>query len=309
MNTASTLKKRDASRWLAKKSHREAIAGYLFILPSYTGFVLFILIPMLAIFVLGFMEYGVAGSPKFVGVNNFSRMFADPRTWVVYGNTLFFTVFAVMGNVILGLLLAVILNRTFSNGIRALLRSAFFFPSLVGLVYVSIIWQYLYQKDVGIINYYLGLFGVDKISWLSNKNWALVSVIILDVWKNLGMAMLILLSGLQGIPGQYYEAAKIDGAGSARTFFGITLPLLSPILLFVITMNLTGALRVFDSIVVLTKGGPGDESRSIVMLIYEKAFQSYDFGLASAMSVMLLLVIAFATVLHFMVSRWWVHYE
>jgi multiple sugar transport system permease protein len=308
-HSASQIQKRRNSRWLFKKSHREALAGYFFILPSYLGFVLFILIPMLAIFVLSFMEYSIVDIPRFIGIENFLKIFADPRTWTVYRNTFVFTLFAVIGNVGIGLMLAVLLNQKFPNKIRSLFRSAFFFPALVGLVYVSIIWQYLYQKDVGIINYYLSFFGIGKIAWLSSKSWVLVSAIILDVWKNLGMAMLILLSGLQGISSHYYEAAKVDGAGSWKTFVGITLPLLSPTLLFVITMNLTGALRVFESIVVLTKGGPGDSSRSIVMLIYEKAFQAYDFGYASAMSLTLLVVIAIVTLLHFLVSRWWVHYE
>jgi multiple sugar transport system permease protein len=294
---------------LFNQRRQEALTGYLFILPSFLGFVTFILIPLIAIIVLGFMKYSVIDFPSFIGLENYVKLFADPRTWKVYGNTLIFTFFAVIGNVGLGLLLAVLLNNRFSKTMRSLLRAAFFFPALVGLVYVSIIWQYLYQQDVGIINYYLGVVGINKIGWLSDEQWVLVSVIILDVWKNAGMAMLILLAGLQGISNHYYEAAKIDGASSWKLFINVTLPLLSPTLLFVITMNLTGALRIFDSILVLTKGGPGDASRSIVMLIYEKAFQSYDFGYASALSVTLLLVIAFITVMHFLASRWWVHYE
>lgn len=306
---ASTLSERGARRWFPLGNHREAIAGYLFIMPSLLGFVVFVFIPMLAIFVLAFTKYGIKGDVIFNGFHNFISILNDSRTWTVYGNTLLFTLFAVSGNVLLGLVAAVFLNRKFSRFFRTLFRSAFFFPSLVGLVYVSIIWQYLYQKDTGVINYYLGLLGIDKISWLSSKGWVLASIVILDVWKNFGMSMLILLAGLQGISESYLEAAKIDGAGPWKSFFNVTLPLLSPILLFVVTMNLTGALRVFDSIMVLTKGGPGDASRSVVMLIYEKAFQSYDFGYAAALSVTLLLVIGFVTALHILASRWWVHYE
>ncbi|XID93907.1 carbohydrate ABC transporter permease [Paenibacillaceae bacterium WGS1546] len=306
---AKRMARRPLSAGNRRGAMREAAAGYLFILPSLVGFTVFVFLPMLAIFVLAFMDYGISGQPMFNGLHNFLGIVNDPRTWTVYGNTLLFTIFAVSGNVLLGLAAAVFLNRKFPQLVRTLFRSAFFFPSLVGLVYVSIIWQYLYQKDVGVINYYLGLLGIDKIGWLSSSGWVLTSIVVMDVWKNFGMSMLILLAGLQGVPGSYLEAAKIDGAGALKSFINITLPLLSPILLFVITMNLTGALRVFDSIVVLTKGGPGDASRSIVMLIYEKAFQSYDFGYASALSVTLLLVIGVVTLFHFWASRRWVHYE
>lgn len=295
--------------WLSRGSRRESLVGYIFISPMYLGFALFVLGPMIATIVLSFTNYGMFGSPEFVGFKNFIKMFSDLRLKTVYGNTFFFTIFSVMGNVGFGLLLAVLLNQILPKGIKNVLRSAYFFPSLVGLVYVSIIWQFLYQKDVGIINYYLSLIGINPISWLSSRTWALPSAIILDVWKNLGMDMLILLAGLQGISEYYYEAARIDGANNWQMFRKITLPLLSPQLLFVSTINITGALRVFDSIVVLTNGGPGDASRSVVMYIYEKAFRSFDLGYASAISVSLLLVIMLVTLIHFRVSKRWVHYE
>ncbi len=295
--------------WLSRGSRRESLVGYIFIFPMYLGFILFVLGPMIATIVLSFTNYGMFESPEFVGFKNFIKMFSDVRLKTVYGNTFFFTIFSVMGNVGFGLLLAMLLNQILPKGIKNVLRSAYFFPSLVGLVYVSIIWQFLYQKDVGIINYYLSLIGINPISWLSSKTWALPSAIILDVWKNLGMDMLILLAGLQGISEHYYEAARIDGANNWQMFRKITLPLLSPQLLFVSTINITGALRVFDSIVVLTNGGPGDASRSVVMYIYEKAFRSFDLGYASAVSVSLLLVIMLVTLIHFRVSKRWVHYE
>jgi len=297
-------------RRLFSNSRRyEAMAGYLFIFIPLLGYVIFYFIPTLYLFILSFMDYSIGTTPTFVGLDNFKRMFSDLRMYTVYKNTFILAFFATMGNTGIGLLIAVALKDRFSNWVRVLLRSAYFFPSLTGLIFVSIIWQFFYHKDVGIINYYLGILGLGKIGWLNSKGWVLVSIIILDVWKNVGVSMLIFLGGLYNIPKYYYEAAAVDGATPLRRFFNITLPLLSPTIFFVTIYNLTGALRMYESILVLTRGGPGDFSRSIVMYIYEKAFQSYDFGYASSLSVLFLLVVIVITLLFFATSKKWVYYH
>lgn len=297
------------SGWFAPQNRKETIAGLLFVAPALLGFVFFVLGPMIATFVLSLMQYDLFSVPRFVGLANFRHLFVDPRLWTVFGNTWFFAIFAVLGNVGLGVILAVLLNRKMPNGLKYVYRAAYFFPSLVGLIFVSVIWQFLFQRDIGIINFYLAKVGIGPVSWLSNPHVALISVIILDVWKNVGFAMLIAMAGLQSISSEYYDAAKVDGAGGIRTFWRITLPLLSPTILFLLTMNTIGAFKVFESIVVLTSGGPGDASRSLVMYIYEQGFKSFHMGYASAISLLLLGLIVLVTIIQFVFSKRWTFYE
>lgn len=242
--------------WLDDK-RREAIAGYLFILPIYIGFIVFILIPIIRAAVMSFTKFDVLEGSEFIGLKNYTQMLSDMRLRTVYGNTIVFTLFAVFFNAGIGLILAVLLNQKMPTAIRNLFRSIYFFPILVAHTYIATIWQYLYQQDTGIINYYLGFFGIDPIPWLSSTKMVMVSVIILDVWKNSGFAMLIFLAGLQNIPQDYYEAAELDGANDIQRFFRITLPLLSPTIFFIVVIFMIGALQVFDTIIVLTQGGPG----------------------------------------------------
>lgn len=280
----------------------------VFVGPATLGFALFVLLPLVLTIVFSFAEYGLFTAPEPNGVENYRQMAADPRLAKVYLNTALFTLMAVPLNVGLALALAVLLNRAMPRAVTMFTRSAFFLPSLVGLIFVAIVWQFFFQTDSGVFNYYLEQLGIDPVPWLSSSRWAIPSIVILDVWKNVGLAMLILLAGLQGIPKVYYEASSLDGAGPWRQFRSITIPLLSPQIFFVVTLYLIGAIKVFDSIVVLTNGGPGDASRSVVMYIYEKGFQSFEFGYASAVAVSLLLIIAIVTAGQFRAARRWVHY-
>lgn len=194
-------------------------------------------------------------------------------------------------------------------GLRYFFRTAYFFPVLIALAYCAVIWQFMYQKDTGLINYYLGLVGIDPLHWLGNKDLVRPAVIILDVWKNTGFCMLVYLAGLQGIPTEFYEAASIDGANRWVIFRRITLPLITPTLFFLVVINMIGALQMFDSVQVLTAGGPGDSSRTLVMFIYEQAFQNFRMGYASAVALTLFIVIMTLTLIQFRMSRSWVHYE
>ena len=302
---APTLRRRG---WLANETQREALAGYLFILPTFLGYTGFILGPILAVIGISLTKYDILSPASFIGLDNYVRLFTDPRLRTVYGNTIFFTVFAVSLNVGIGLILAVLLNRHIPGPLKYLFRSAYFFPVLVALVYSSIVWSFLYQKDTGIINYYLSLLNVAPIPWLSNRQWVLPSIIVMDVWRNTGFAMLVFLAGLQNIPVDYYEAAQLDGANRWHLFRHITLPLISPTLFFNLIIYMIGALQVFDSVIVLTKGGPGDASRSLVMYIYENAFQFFEMGYASAIAITLFIIIVIMTLIQFRLGRTWVHY-
>lgn len=289
---------------------REALAGYAFILPTYLGFLIFILLPLLAAAGISLTKFDILGSgTKFIGLANYAKMLTDVRLRTVYMNTVVFTVFAVTFNTVVGLVLAVLLNQRLPTLMRNIYRSVFFFPLLIAHAYVAVIWQFLYSQDTGVINYYLNQLGVASVPWLSSIQWVMPSIIIMDVWKNAGFAMLVFLAGLQNIPTEYYEAAKIDGANSRQLFFRITLPLLSPTIFFILVIFMIGALQVFDTIQVLTQGGPGDSTRSVVIYIFNKAFEDFNIGYASAVSMTLLLAIMILTLLQFWIGRRWVHYE
>jgi len=289
--------------------HREAFVGYMFILPTYIGFSIFILYPLIESVRISFQEFSLLRGSTYVGLENYVQMFADARLRIAYINTIIFTLFAVFFNAGIGLILAVMLNRRLPILMRNLYRSVFFFPVLIAHTYIAVIWRFLYQQDTGVINYYLGVFGVEPIPWLSNAHWAMAAIIILDVWKNTGFAMLVFLAGLQSIPNEYYEAAQLDGANERQLFFRITIPLLSPTIFFILVIFMIGALQVFDTIIVLTQGGPGDATRSVVLYVYEIAFRTFNMGYAAAVSMTLFAIILILTALQFWISRRWVHYE
>ncbi|SCP98919.1 carbohydrate ABC transporter permease [Anaerobium acetethylicum] len=293
-----------------KYSRQETLTAYLFTVPSFIGFVCFVLIPVIWVFIISFRQYNVfTGASVFVGLDNFKSILSDSRSVSALKNTLWYTILCSVGNTGLGLILAVLVDDILPKKVSVLFRSVYFFPSLVGLTFVAIIWQSFFQTDAGVINYYLNLLGIDKVGWLSNQDFSKVAVLILDMWKNAGISMLLILAGLQNVNRGLLEAAEIDGANAFQRFFKIIIPVASPQIFFVMIMNVTGALRIYESIYVLSGGGPGDSSRSLVMLIAEKGFTSFDYGSASALSMLLLMLIAIVTVVQFVGSIWWVHYE
>jgi multiple sugar transport system permease protein len=291
-----------------KRASSESLAGYVFVTPSLLGYLLFVLGPLIAAVALSFAHYDVLGSPRPVGLNNYARLIADPRLATVYQNTAFFAAASVILTVSLGLILAVAVNQRLPEPIRYALRTAYFFPVLVGMIYAAMVWKFLFNRDLGVVNYYLHFFHIAPIGWLTTSTWALWSVILVYAWKNVGFTMLTTLAGLQNIPAELYEAARIDGAKPITAFFHITIPLLTPVLLFNVTIAMINTLQEFDSIVALTNGGPGDASRTVVMYIYDQAFRSFNMGYASAIAVSLFILIAFLTLLQLWGSRRWVHY-
>ncbi len=293
---------------MGKNKQREAIAAYGFVLPTFIGYIAFVIGPIIAAVWLSFTEYDIFTPAEAVGFSNYTDLWTDSRLRTVYRNTRYFTTVAVFFNIAVGLLLAILVNRRMPDLVAYIYRLAFFFPVLVALVFSAIIWQILYSKDTGIINYYLNFLGIPDIAWLGDKATAMPAIIVMDVWKNTGFAMIIILAGLQGIPGVYYEAAKVDGASGLQTFRHITLPLLTPSIFFLVIIFGIGALQVFDSIVVLTAGGPGDTTRSAVMYVYENAFQLFRLGYASAVAMTLFVVISSVTLLQFRFGQRWVNY-
>ena len=287
----------------------DTLAGYLFVGPSVLGFVIFVLGPLLAVAFFSFTKYDVITPPEFVGFANYARMFADTRMGAVWVNTLVYVAAAVVLITGIALLLAVLISQKLPTWMTYVFRSVYFFPSLIALVYVSLIFQGLFQKDTGIVNYYIQALGGEPIGWLSDGDQARMSVIIVDVWRNVGFAMLIYVAAIQDVPKDVEDAAQIDGAGPFTVFRKITIPLISQAIFFNVTITVIGAFQIYESIIVLTGGGPGDSTRSVVMYIAEKAFSSFQMGYASAISVVLFLIILTITLIQFRIRKSWVHYE
>lgn len=293
----------------SRAARRETRTAYLFIAPSAIGFIVFVLGPLVAALWFSLTEYDIISPPRFVGLDNYIRLFSDSRLGAVYVNTIIYVVAAVVLINGIGLLLAVLINQHMPRWLTYVFRSVYFFPSLVALAYIAIIWQALFQKDTGIVNYYLGFLGIEPVNWLNSSGMSRTSVIIVDVWRNVGFTMLIFVSALQEVPKELNEAAEIDGAGPISVFRRITVPMISQAIFFNVTITVIGAFQIYESVIVLTNGGPGDSTRSVVMYLAEKAFSDFDIGYASAISMTLFAVILAVTIVQFRVRRAWVHYE
>jgi multiple sugar transport system permease protein len=291
-----------------KKASSDTLPAYLFVAPTLSGYLLFVLGPLIAAIVLSFTHYDMMSPPRLVGFSNYARLISDARLAVVYKNTALFALTAVVLTVGIGTFLGMAVNKRLPAFLKYILRTAYFFPVLVGMIYAAMVWKFLFNRDLGVVNYYLHFFNVPPIPWLTSSAWAIWSVILVYVWKNVGFTMLTTLAGLQNISEELYEAARIDGAKPHTVLFRITIPLLSPVILFNVTITMINTLQEFDSIVALTNGGPGDASRTVVMYIYDKAFRSFDMGYASAIAVTLFAVISIVTLLQLWGSRRWVHY-
>ena len=280
--------------------------GYLFALPSFVLYAVFVLAPVAVTIVLSFSYYDVSFGADWVGFDNYARFFTDKRSLQIFWNTLRFAVLAVSLNVGIGLILALALNRAMPGWLRYFFRLAFFLPVIIAGAFVAVVWSYFYSVDFGVINYYLSLVGLPRIPWLTSSSFAMSSIVIMDVWKNTGFFMIILIAALQGVPKPIMDAATMDGASPWRRFSRITLPYISPVLFFCIVFATIGALQVFESIVILTKGGPGDSTRSLSIYLVDQAFGSFELGYAASVSVVLVLLILIITIVQLVVSRRWV---
>lgn len=288
---------------------REALTGYAFIAPSVIGFLLFVLGPLIAAVALSFTRYNVLRPPRFIGIDNYVRLFSDSRLLQAYANTFVYVIAAVVLINTIALAAAVLINQHMPRWLTYVFRSAYFFPYLCALVFVSIIWQALFQRDTGIVNFYLAGLGVPPVDWLNSPAMSKVTVIIVDTWRNMGFAMLIFVAALQEVPKEMTEAAEVDGASPWQRFRSVVFPMISQATFFNITTTIIGAFQIYESVIVLTRGGPGDSSRSVVMYLTERAFSDFNMGYASAVAVTLFLIILSVTLVQFRIRRSWVHYE
>jgi len=286
---------------------REAVIAYLFILPWFIGFVLFIAGPVLASLVLSFYSWRVITPPVFTGLDNFRRMFfEDPLFIQSLKVTGIYVLFAIPLGQIGSLLLALLLNQK----IRAIAvwRTIFYLPSVVSGVAVSVLWLWIYHPTYGLLNSFLASFGFQGPNWLGSDQWALPSLIIKSFW-GIGGGIIIYLAGLQGVPQSLYEAAEMDGAGEVTKFFRITLPLMSPVIFFSLVLGTIGGLQTFTEAFVMTRGGPNNSTLFYGLYLYQTAFGFLNMGYASAMAWFIFVVIFLLTFLQFRFAGRWVYYE
>jgi multiple sugar transport system permease protein len=283
-----------------RRNHRGARTGITLSLPVMLYFAIFWLLPFCNALYLSFTDYAMAGSPSWVGLANYRRLVHDPEFWHSVRVTLIFTVCSVVPAVVLGLLIAVPLSRP--GRLNRLLRTALLVPAAIPFVATSVTWQIIYG-DGGFANTFLGGVGLGHVSWVTDENVALWSLIIMVIWKQLGLNVLIFTAGLQELPRSVYEAAAIDGAGPVTTFVRVTLPLLRRAILFVLVIAVTAAMQSFIPAYLLTQGGPAGATEVLPLYLYDNAFAFQRMGYASAAAMVLLVLMLTMSVVQFRFLR------
>lgn len=291
------------------KLNKEWLTGYLMIFPVVAGLLIFYIYPIFKVIIDSFHEVGSFNKRSFVGLDNYLTMINDPKMWSSLFNTFSYVIVIVPGTIIISLLLAALLNTKIKG--RGFFRVVYFIPAITMGAAVAMIWKWMYNSDYGIINAILNVLGFDSVNFLTNPNTALLSICLVSIWINVGYNMIILLAGIQGISKTYYEAASIDGASPVKQFFGITLPLVTPTLFFVLITNLIGTFQTFDTIYMMIKesGIAMEATQSMVMYFFRNAFSYSKKGYASALAVFLFLIIMLVTLIQMKLQKKWVNYE
>lgn len=286
---------------------REAIEGYLFISPWIIGFLILTAGPMLIAFALSFMSYDVVGTPTWLGLQNFSTIFTqDDLFWTALRVTFIYVLVSVPLGIGFSFAIAILLNQSIV-GLR-FLRTVYYLPSLVSGVAVSLLWLWIFQPDFGILNAALAVFGIQGPKWLFSEQWALPALIIMSLW-GIGGPLFIYLAALQAIPTNLYRAAAVDGANWWHRFRYITVPMMTPILFFNLVMGIIGSFQTFTQAYIMTQGGPNNATLFYILYLYENAFQYLKMGYASALALILFVIILGFTMIVFRSSVVWVYYE
>lgn len=275
--------------------------AWIMLLPNILGFFMFMLIPVVATFVLSFTKYDMLTKPKFIGLGNYIELIHDPIVWQVTGNTILYTALTVPVGMGLSLLLAVALDQEIK--LKRFYRAAFFLPSITSMVVISIVWQWIYNPEFGLLNFGLSLLGLPKGKWLTSASTSLASIAAVGIWKRLGYDMILFLSGLQGISATYYEAAELDGASKLQRFRYITIPMLKPTTFFVFIMAIINSFQVFDQVMLMTSGGPGRSSSVLVHYLYQNAFQYFKLGYACAIAYLLFAIVMIITAINLKMEK------
>lgn len=285
---------------------RTTATAYLFLAPSAIPLVYFVIVPMVRAAWTSLHEWNLLTPMRWVGLGNYAELLSDPETLGVFGHTLYYVAGVIPLTLVVGLGLALALNRSLAG--RGLLRGVYFLPVVTSWIAVAIVWRWLLNPSVGIVNAVLEKFGIDGPGWWADPAWSMPSIILASAWKDLGFVMVLLLAGLQTIPTDVKEAATLDGAGSWRRLWSVTLPLLSPQLFFVVIICLINGFQVFDQVFAMTGGGPAGSSEVVVQRIYDMTFRYGQAGMASALSMLLFAVILVITLIQIRGERKWVNY-
>ncbi|MBT2484001.1 MULTISPECIES: carbohydrate ABC transporter permease [unclassified Microbacterium] len=279
---------------------REALVAMLFVAPAALGFAVFTLVPAIRGFYYSFTDYDVFQPESFVGTANYERMIADPVFWNSLVVTLQYVVINIVFQTIFALVLAVLMHRlTQSLVVRGIILG----PYLVANVIVALVWFWILDYQIGIGNQFIEWLGLDRLAFFGDPALAIPTIAFINVWRHVGYTALLIFAGLQMIPKEMYEASAIDGAGEWKTFWRITVPLLRPVLAVVLVVSIIGSFQIFDTVAVTTQGGPVNATRVIYYYIYDLAFNRYEFGYASAVSVALFLILAGVSLLQLRLTR------
>lgn len=290
------------------KSRERRTATAVFLLPSLIGLTVFCLVPMISSLVYAFMDYDLlAGDMKFIGFKNFGRILTGTEFPNVLTHTLTYLGLYLPLILLTSVTEALILNRDFKG--RGFFRAVFYTPVITSWVAAAVVWTWVLSGKYGLLNQLLAALGIQGPSWLNSPNWAMPGVVLAAVWKDTGYYALMVLAALKSIDPTYYEAASMDGAGTFRKFRSITLPLLSPTLFLLIVINVIYGLQVFDSVLIMTNGGPGGATTVFLERIYKYAFKQYKMGMASSYSWILFIMIFVLTVVQFALQKKWVNYD
>lgn len=286
-------------------NRKEKVGYYLFLLPAYLIFAVFIFWPVVHSLYLSFFKYNIVTitSPQFVGLRNYLYLLKDEVFWISCKNTLFFVIGTVPVKMFLGLLAAMLLNRK-DLKFKAFYRTCFYIPVVVSMVAISIVWMLLFNPGPnGVVNILLSKFGIQPLGWIADSKLAQPTVMLLVIWKDLGYIMVIYLAGLMAIPDEIYEAVALDPVSSWQKFWHITWPLLKPTTIFILITQVIDSFQVFTPIYVMTEGGPGYSSTTIVNYLYDKGFREYEMGIACAVAYLLFVVLLVLTILQNKLSK------
>lgn len=292
-----------------KSRYSEWFWGYVLIGPSLLLFLVFVLIPIISSVVLSFYKWNMLSPASFAGLDNYKSIVSDKRLGTVLSNTFYFAALTVAAKMAIGLLLAKLVADIRNKWVVSLLESAYFFPILLPFSVVAMVWGMFFNTDFGVVNGLLQMIGLNRIPWFTDMTWALRSIMMLDIWKGLGFFFIIYLVALRNVPREFYEAADIDGAGKMQMFWRISIPHISPTSFFLLITSLIGGLQVFDPAYILTRGGPGDATRTIVLYLWETAFQKLNMGYGTTLAIMLFFIVLIITLLQFVLGKRWVHYD
>ncbi|MEV0030626.1 sugar ABC transporter permease [Nocardia sp. NPDC050793] len=286
---------------LARRRER---AGWLFVAPNLAAVLVFLLFPLAFSLYLSFHSWDLFSPPRFVGTANYRRLFgSDPLFPIAMRNTAVFTVLTLLPTVAIGLVVAAVLNRKLAG--IGMFRTLAFLPLVASTVAMAVVWRFIFTTDDGLLNLVLGWFGAGPVPWLTDPDWALVSLSIVTVWKSVPFATVILLAAMQGVPETLYEAAKIDGAGAVRRFRSVTLPLIRGPLSFVFVITVINSVQAFDQAYALTGGNGGPETGTYLLgiMLFQHAFGFYEVGYASALAWVIFAILLALTVLQLRLSR------